>query len=912
VLAVIGATDGGSGVAGTGYRLDGGSWTPAGSLLVSADGDHVLEYRAADNAGNVSRPQTVRVKTDTVRPTTSGYPTSVRSGGTKVETLPATQVTVGRLTTVTWVGCGLAPRPTGTSFTRRMPPAIGRAGPAVAVSNQEVAWAQASVPTLSIGAAVGRRAAGPRRPREDRKDAVMRTSFELPALLCALLFGVLLIGAGALAPEAGAVSFAPRADYPTETRPQGVAVGDFNGDGDQDLAVATAESSVDVFLGDGAGGFGAYTSYPTGDPSTCVAVGDFNGDGDQDLAVGTGSEGPGAVSVLLGDGAGGFGAPSTHPVTPAPTSIALSDLNGDGKQDIVSANLKTSLPGAGSVTVLLGDGAGGFGAPTYSLDDTFRAGVAVADFNGDGKPDLAVTTYYGDSVSVALGVGDGSFGAPVDYAIGDMPFFLVTGDFDGDGKADLAAANGVSSSVSALLGDGAGGFGAATSFASGLAPVGIASGDFNSDAKLDLVTADVADSTAGVLLGDGAGGFGANTGFSVSGWPWGVAVGDFNGDAKQDLVTTDQNGAAISVLLGEWEVPTGSIVLSGGAAATASRAVTVDADVAEAEEMRLRDAGGTWSDWSTLDREAPWTLPAGDGVRTVEAQYRSTAGESAVLSDSILLDTTAPVTTSDAPEHWVPGPAVTVTLTASDGEGSGVAKTQYKLDGAADWTDGTTVVVGAEGVHTLAYRSIDKVGNVEKARRATIGIDADPPAPTATVAGATAGWQRRPVRLRFTGAAASGGAPVARTEYRLNGGKWRSGDSVRVTRQGVTRVEYRAVDVLGLAGAARRLVVRIDARRPRVVARSAAASRGSVARLPFMVRDPRPGSGTALVRLVVSDARGHIVTRSSTRPVTTNARHTVRVSTAGLAPGTYRVALRARDRAGNFQRGVTAVRLTVR
>jgi hypothetical protein len=128
----------------------------------------------------------------------------------------------------------------------------------------------------------------------------------------------------------------------------------------------------------------------------------------------------------------------------------------------------------------------------------------------------------------------------------------------------------------------------------------------------------------------------------------------------------------------------------------------------------------------------------------------------------------------------------------------------------------------------------------------------------------------------------------------------------------VTRVRVRAVDVNGMPGAVRRVAVRIDSRRPHVVAGAATAPGGAVTRLAYTVTDPVPGCGHALVRLVVSDAGGRVLTRSSTLPVTTNTKHTIRVRTGGLAPGVYRVAWRAKDAAGNYQRGVTVTTLRVR
>ncbi len=187
--------------------------------------------------------------------------------------------------------------------------------------------------------------------------------------------------------------------------------------------------------------------------------------------------------------------------------------------------------------------------------------------------------------------------------------------------------------------------------------------------------------------------------------------------------------------------------------------------------------------------------------------------------------------------------------------------------------------------------------------------------PYASVSGGTSRWSKRPVTLTFAGHPGEGGIPIAFTEYRVGSAEWARGGSVKVSTQGATTVQYRAVDKAGVVqDPAGSCVVRVDTRTPHVVARSLAANHGGAARLRFKVVDPRPSSSSALMRLVVvsGSGAGKALTRSSTLPVSTNAWHRIRVSTARLAPGTYTVVLRAVDRAGNFQKGVTRVRLTIR
>ncbi|MGA9669747.1 MAG: FG-GAP-like repeat-containing protein, partial [Terracidiphilus sp.] len=229
------------------------------------------------------------------------------------------------------------------------------------------------------------------------------------------------------------------------SRPVTLAVGDFNRDGKTDLAVVINGNpgAVTVLLGNGDGTFAAAANgtIATGNGSDSIAVGDFNGDGNPDLAVVNGTDG--TVTILTGNGDGTFTSGSS-PITvgSSPSSIAVSDFDGNGKLDLAVANHSSA-----NITILMGNGDGTFSplvSGPFTLDPIF---VVTGDFNQDGIPDLAVTT-QNNSVNMLLGNGDGSFKAPFQVSVGNNPNFIAVGDFGGYGVPELAVTNGYDSTLS--------------------------------------------------------------------------------------------------------------------------------------------------------------------------------------------------------------------------------------------------------------------------------------------------------------------------------------------------------------------------------------------------------------------------------------------------------------------------------
>ncbi len=360
--------------------------------------------------------------------------------------------------------------------------------------------------------------------------------------------------------------FYPAVDTPVGANPQAVAVGDFNGDGIPDLAVAnTADNTITILLGNGDGTFTNAGTLTTDLAPVSVAVADVNGDGFLDLVVA--NRDGGTLTIFLGNGDGTFAPAQSIPLGFTPTSVAAADVNSDGFPDLIVAD-----PGDGAVAVLLGNGDGTFQAPVLSPAGGDPVFVAVGDFNGDGVPDIVTANSDSNTISVLLGNGDGSFNVQMVYAVDQAPGWVAVGDFNGDGVLDLAVANQGSNDISILLGNGDGSFQAAQNYAVGSSPLSVAVGDFNGDGVLDLAVVNQGDNTVSVLLGNGDGSFQAALSFAVSSGPAAVAVADFNGDGTADLVTANAGANTVSVLLnaGDWPtVPGPSVAHGKGRAALA-------------------------------------------------------------------------------------------------------------------------------------------------------------------------------------------------------------------------------------------------------------------------------------------------------------------------------------------------------
>ncbi len=318
-----------------------------------------------------------------------------------------------------------------------------------------------------------------------------------------------------------------------------IVAGDVNGDGLVDLVTSNATTNnVSVLLGQGKGRFAPAAVFPTGGTPRSVALGDFNRDGKMDIV--TADFGSGTVSVLFGNGDGTFQLPQSHQVGIQTQSVATGDMNNDGIPDIVVASVQTA-----TVSTLLSNGDGTFQPPiVYYINNGF-AGItqlALTDVNSDGKLDVVGEYFYGSGLSVLGGKGDGSL-ALLDCICGPpYPSGLAVADFNNDGLPDVSF--GSANLLQVDLNAGGGKFNKPVSSSAPQDPTLLGAGDFNGDGFQDLVSTGLNTNVLTFATGKGDGTFGPGPTYPTY-LPSVVAVADFNGDGKPDVAVARPDGVDI-------------------------------------------------------------------------------------------------------------------------------------------------------------------------------------------------------------------------------------------------------------------------------------------------------------------------------------------------------------------------------
>ena len=350
------------------------------------------------------------------------------------------------------------------------------------------------------------------------------------------------------------VGFLPQRIVQAGGSPIALVAADLDGDGKLDIAVLNGGGGVGVLLGNGDGTFRAAVSYPAGDGAEQLVVADVNGDHAQDLIVRrTSDTGNSIATLLIGNGDGTFQAAVDRDLGATATWITTGELNGDGKLDLAVTRRGRSAPG--TVSILLGSGDGHFTPGGDVATDQGPVTVAIADMNGDGKPDLVVNVQQtprpmarGGAIDVMLGNGDGTFRGKVDQYGSLDPVTFAVADLNGDHIPDVVTLSGADATVSSIIAAADGTLILRADYLLGTGPSSIAFGDITGDGETDAAVADQMTTAVAVEVVS-LDGFVARVEAPTKGTPVAPLMADLNGDGELDIAAAGVDRNAITVAL---------------------------------------------------------------------------------------------------------------------------------------------------------------------------------------------------------------------------------------------------------------------------------------------------------------------------------------------------------------------------
>jgi hypothetical protein len=657
---------------------------------------------------------------------------------------------------------------------------------------------------------------------------------------------------------------------------------DFNHDNKVD-EVKRGGSGVIVALGNGDGTFGTTHTYPSSNRD--IAVGDFNGDGNVDIAVADDNE-TGTVSILLGNGDGSFGSPISFSVGSSadfgdgawPFAIVVGDFNKDNKPDIAIGDDTA----AGDVSVLLNttpaNGTLSFATAAVYKVNPYPESIAVGDLNNDGYLDILTgdPDGFNDNVYVLMNNKNGTFtGKGVEANGGQAISEIAVGDVDGDGKADLVVTQAISENTLFFRGNGDGTFSSGPQIGVGFSGDDVVLVDLDGDGKLDLVTSGqyhvpytaefdqtIAmfhnSSSQGTISFDQPARYVVGTQLFSPGL---VGTGDLNGDGRKDIVvasgpvflntsgkaTTTTISAQPNGQVGTGQQVTFTATVSGAGGTPTGTVQFLDGITSLGSPASLSGGHASFS-----------TSSLSTGTHDIYAVYSGDttfgAGTSGPFQQDIVqLDNTAPTTTAAVTSGtagsngWYTSSSVTVTLTAQDeAGGSGVATTYFKVDSAnctpastGSCSTGTSVDVSGDGQHTVYFFSVDTAGNKESQKSFAVKLDHTSPTTSAAVTSGTAGsggwYTSSSVTVTLSPTDGSGASGVATTYYKLddascvpaNLAACSTGTAVTVSSDGQHTVSFFSIDNGGNKETQKTFMVKLDHTLPTTTAAVTSGTAGS-------------------------------------------------------------------------------------
>ena len=337
-----------------------------------------------------------------------------------------------------------------------------------------------------------------------------------------------------VATEGGSGKFIQTDSLATGSNLRDVVAGDWDGDGDVDLAVSGDEMAMDYYVriwtNDGTGGFTQTSSLQVDNGPYALAAGDWDEDGNQDLAVT--QEWGSSITILTNDGTGAFTKTVSVSVGQNPTAITPGDWDGDGDPDLAVVNTEPS-----TISILINGGWGIFTATSTIGVGNYPQAITPRDWDNDGDIDLAVSNSNSNSISILLNDGDGNFNLASTLSVSGNSYDIAAGDWNGDGDPDLASANSWNNSVSILTNDGGANFSQDSTLYLNHNAYKLETGDLDGDGSLDLFV--VSSDTASVLMNDGLGGFTKSA--QDMGGGTGLVLGDWDNDGDLDAAIIDYN-----------------------------------------------------------------------------------------------------------------------------------------------------------------------------------------------------------------------------------------------------------------------------------------------------------------------------------------------------------------------------------